>query len=197
MKKIIDCLIIITLMLISLACKITLNFGQSIYPTPTLIPTNTPRPTLAPLPEIGHLILESGDLPPWDTTFPPETPNAKELLNFKADKGYIQKIQFTGQIGGEILILLYRSVENLNQTYLTFVNLMPGSKIQVNVGAESYVSVIESSSMEFRRDIQVVFKRCNVLIRISYIQGGLDDDENYVLTYAKALDQRIIPYICK
>jgi len=198
----------IVLVLASLAC------GGTPEPPVTPTPTNTPKPTDTPVPptptntptpsaiplselELEPLLIQPGDLPAGFSGAQvrdvapgmfDETPTAENAISQQFERG--------GDTAGGVAVLLYDSKSEIEEAYALFVSGMAGNVQTVTgVGEQAAVSVWSLSVLGItRKGSELLFIRCGA---VAHIRMADVVDIDTITAYAKRLDSRLEPVVCR
>lgn len=167
-------------------------------PTDTIIPTDTPTPTRIPLSSIDlePLFIQSGDLPGHlragqisDLLMT----QSIRLENLEAPANFLnQKFEHeqSRRVGGSVIVYLYEDASEASKAYTQVKSgFSPGgfgSEVQVDVGENSY-------GYWSTPQRHTIYTRCNAFVYVWMV----DASESEILAYARRLDERLSPFICR
>lgn len=171
--------------------------------TPTLTPTTTPTLTPVPLSEIDiePIIIKDGDLPigysggqvkdvaPRGYTYMPP-----------AEKTIYQELVKDGKLSGFVVIFLYSTQENVERAYVRVSQLLSdnGDTESSNIAGEKATIAADFLGYD---NAAIAFVRCSAVVEIRIL--GVTDIvasmqlEESIGSYAKRLDERLKPLICR
>ena len=160
-----------------------------------LISTNVPTPTLIPLDELDlePLLIQGNDLPSGYTAS-----HVKEIgsdsykwISNHGIANISQSFAHNGEDSGGVTVFLYTNTEDSKTAYLEQLeSLGSETKSAVDVGDENaYVHISILGDV-----VELSFRRCLAVVDIKMFDN---DDPDDVIAYAKRLDKRIEPIVCR
>jgi len=162
---------------------------QAVIPTPTIEPT----PTQIPLTELdfSEVIFQAGDLPPG---YEPAQIRSElgDITNIglNPDNFFSQSLSHNNKFGGIVDILVFEDLDLVKEAFLDIYQNMPGKPSLIDVGENARVA----TSSLFVYTASLTFIRCHVVVSMQF-QDTLDDGS--VISYAKRLDERLQPLVCR
>ena len=174
-------------------------------PTDTPQPTDTPAPTATPTPtpiplselELEPLLIQAGDLPAGFSGAQvrdvapqmfDELPIAENVIDQRFEKG--------GAAAGGVTVILYSSKSEIDEVYGLLVSSMGDSTQTVTEVGEQAIAIVESLSaagVTFKFS-DLTFIRCSAVV---YIRMSDIADSDAITAYAKRLDSRLEPVVCR
>ena len=160
--------------------------------SPAAAPATTAAQAAVPLADIdlAPLLIQSGDLPAGlsgaqvKDTVPPglnAVPTPAKAID--------QRFQANGNTAGGVVVLLYEASADVETAFRLAVGEGKNSQPQYSVGDAARVWLPSDVVTRAR----VAFTRCHAYVDISIRQASVDE----VTAYAKRLDQRLQPLICR
>jgi hypothetical protein len=169
-------------------------------PVYTLTPTPLPIPTATPIPlsdlQLEPLLIQPGDLPAGyqgaqvrDTAPQMFTgiPTAESIIFVQFEK--------SGDAAGFVVVFLYDDKTNIDRAYQFTVDSLGDSANSVEVGEKAmmvtFSDIVAGVHMELA---DLTFFRCNAVILIRMTK---DINRDSIVAYAKRLDSRLKPVVCR
>jgi hypothetical protein len=107
---------------------------------------------------------------------------------------YIQ-FEKNGSVAGGVSVFLYENQSDLERAYQLVIDGFGDTKVTVEVGDEAVVASFSSSVGGVNLDVaDLAFVRCSALVHIRMSKGA---DKDSITAYAKRLDNRLIPIVCR
>ena len=214
--------ILILIIFLSFACSIgkpsASSIETAIAQTQIAASTSTLEPTSTPIPlsqiDLESILLLPGDLPSDWLKGQVQDQIPKSTLAFKpefrelplADKTINLGIDENGKYIGDILILLYSSLEDRNKAIKIFAKYMENYDATKRAGKKTYPSdevgeeayVLEVGPFPFiqtpQRTAEVAFSKCHSVVYMSFFAAGAWS--NKLIPYSQRLEKRLQPLVC-
>lgn len=153
----------------------------------------TPAPTVAQA--IGPLLIQTADIPPGDTADPVQSEVSGLLMYFnlppKRELRH-QELFKDGKRDGWTTVFLYPSTTDQKLVYQNFVTQIGDTGHPLDgIGEQSFGDEPTTDSSGSINDM--VFVRCGAIAFISWDSPSMQTATDY----AKRLDQRLTPILCK
>jgi hypothetical protein len=160
--------------------------GQAAAPAPMAAQTAVPLTAL----DLTPLLIRSGDLPADLTgaqvkdTVPPGLKAVPTPV-----KAVDQRFQRNGDTVGGVVVLLYEAAADVKAAYRLTVGEGKNSEPWDGVGDTARIWLPSGLSPR----ATVAFTRCHAYVDVTIAQGSVDE----VIAYARRLDERLQPLVCR
>ena len=197
MKTVIQ--ILLALVFLLCACAPSENtVNTAIAQTQAAIPTDTPIPTATPIPfsafDLEDLLIQQNDLPAGYSGAQVGN-TAPEMFGGipKADYIIYQQFQKNGESAGGVTVFLYESIQSVDKAYQVIAVGMGNTEPVAGDWEKGELVIFSISAINFTA-IDVLYADCHsaVHIRLSDI-----DNKQHVINYAKRLNERLSPLVCR
>ena len=190
------CILLLLLVILIAACSPELPTL-----TPTAQATAMPPPTAAPVPlseiDLEPLLIQGADLrvgylgaqirdyaPPMFDKLP------------GSENTIYQQLEYNGEQTGGVTVFLYSNENDLSQAYIQVLYAM-GDQVEPvqEIGDEAALLFMSIEVLSEKKEYaDLAFIRCGAL---AHIRIGKDSDKESIIAYAKRLDKRLEPIICR
>jgi ABC-type Fe3+-hydroxamate transport system substrate-binding protein len=175
------------------AIQTAIALTQSANPIPTfgLQPAATSTPILLAGLNLEGVLLWPGDLPKGYAASQAH-PEPSAFMNDAPipDYSISRMISRAGQPGGRIDVLVYADSEKVATAYELAVSQFIGEPVKVQVGEQGKVALTISPT----QTAALTFTRCHAIVAMQLLGTSTADG---VLSYAKRLDYRLTPLVCR
>ena len=169
--------------------EIQATVQASIAKTQAAMPTATQIPFSAL--DLESVLIVNGDLP---TGFEASQVRSKlsDLSKASPTPDYFisQSISHNGDLGGIIDVLVFEDIEKAKSAFQIITANLPGDNASINVGDLGQVAstslIVSTASLSFIH--------CHAVVDIQLMGTEQQDD---VVSYAKRLDERLKPIVCR
>ena len=165
------------------------SIQTAIAQTQAAIPTATQVPFSAL--DLDSVIITAGDLPPgYEASQIRSTLSDLSKASPTPDYFISQSISHNGNFGGGIDVLVYDDNAKAQSAYQIINDNMPGDSTNIEIGDGGQVastSIIVST-------VSLTFVRCHAVVSVQFIGTTQKDD---AISYAKRLDERLKPFVCR
>ncbi len=161
-------------------------------PTPTLAPTPTPIP-LSDI-DLSPLLIQEGDLPAGysGAQIRDEAPAPFNRLP-ETQNQISQELAHSNTTGGRVSVFVYDSLADRDTAYSILIEdiMISGGEVTGRVGESDYTTYVYLMGTHYTA---LSFTRCGAVVNINL--SGRQDQEA-IIAYARRLDQRLEPIICR
>jgi len=169
--------------------EIQANVQASIAQTQAAMPTATQIPFSAL--NLESVLITNGDLPVGYEAAQFRS-KLSDLSKASPAPDYFisQSISYNGNFGGIVDVLVYEDVKKVQSAYQIIGNNMPGDSTNIEIGDGGQVA----STSLIMSTVSLSFIRCNAVVSVQFMGTTQKDD---VISYAKRLDERLKPFVCR